>query len=171
MVTWSESCSYIDLTRVSWRVKVKKFTGYLVRFPYPLATGHPQACQMGKPDYTIPCKKTRKQILTPPPDDIDFPCPVRSEHEEQMVLISLGWGVQNSFARITLCHQGKVMGTTHVFTSSWSSYWWNSLAVLWEQNIFRDNVLCISNWNSSNRGFGDSEFQAKRVVTVEGASF
>ena len=122
MVTWSESCSCMDLTRVSWRVKVISFTHYLVRFPYPLVTGYPQACQMGKPDYTIPCKKTRKQILTPPPDDIDFPCPVRSEHEEQMVLISLGWGVQNSFARITLCHQGKVMGTTHVFTSSWSSY-------------------------------------------------
>ena len=36
MVTWSESCSYIDLTRVSWRVKVISFTHYLVRFPYKI---------------------------------------------------------------------------------------------------------------------------------------
>ena len=61
MVTWSESCSYIDLTRVSWRVKVISFTHYLVRFPYPLVTGYPQACQMEKPDYKILCKQREKK--------------------------------------------------------------------------------------------------------------
>ena len=61
MVTWSESCSYMNLTHVSRRVKVKSFTHYLVRFPYQLVTGYPQACQMGKPDYKIPCKQREKK--------------------------------------------------------------------------------------------------------------
>ena len=172
MVTWSESCFYIDLTRVSWRVKVKSFTQYLVRFPYPLATGHPQACQMWEPDYRIPRKKTREKSW-PSPWWHWFPLSCEK------------WTRGTDGPNLSGVRSTKFICSHHIMSSGESNGNHSRFyiimvillmkfslffAVLWEQNIFRDNVLCISNWNSSNRGFGDSEFQAKRVVTVEGAS-
>ena len=121
MVTWSESCSCMDLTRVSWRVKVISFTHYLVRFPYPLVTGYPQACQMEKPDYKILCKQREKKSW-PLPWWHWFPLSC-----EKWTRGTDGPNLSGVRSTKFICSHhimssGEVMGTTHVFTSSWSSY-------------------------------------------------